>query len=201
MLVLVSGGNSIAASTHQNPPQKTHQEEIADIELGSKNALVTIIEYSSINCSHCALFHTRAFQEIEKNFIHTNKVHYVIKHFPLDYHAVECMAVICQQPQSQWYALVKKAYENIGAWIHGDAEDLAKILGVKYVPLALENDPLADKIMAKRYNAEKILDIEATPVYILIKRDKSGHEIQREHIINVSITDQDLLARIAKFVG
>ena len=55
-----------------------------DIVLGSDKAPVTIIEYASMTCPHCAHFSTDTFPELQKRYIDTGKVRYIFREFPLD---------------------------------------------------------------------------------------------------------------------
>ncbi len=57
---------------------------LGDVWLGSPDAKVTIIEYASMTCSHCAHFHTETWPELKKRFIDTGKVRFTLREFPLD---------------------------------------------------------------------------------------------------------------------
>ncbi|MGB6730869.1 MAG: thioredoxin domain-containing protein, partial [Xanthobacteraceae bacterium] len=55
-----------------------------DVWLGSEKAPVTIIEYASMTCPHCAHFEENTLPELKKRYIDTGKVHYTLRTFPLD---------------------------------------------------------------------------------------------------------------------
>src|SRR6202167_355422 len=55
-----------------------------DVVLGSDKAPVTIIEYASMTCPHCAHFSTTTFPELQKRYIDTGKVRFIFREFPLD---------------------------------------------------------------------------------------------------------------------
>ena len=55
-----------------------------DVVLGSEKAPVTIIEYASMTCPHCAHFSTTTFPELQKRYIDTGKVRFIFREFPLD---------------------------------------------------------------------------------------------------------------------
>jgi len=57
---------------------------LGDVWLGSADAKVTIIEYASMTCSHCAHFHETAWPELKKKYIDTGKVRFTLREFPLD---------------------------------------------------------------------------------------------------------------------
>ena len=55
-----------------------------DMALGNDKAPVTIIEYASMTCPHCAHFQETTFPELKKRYIDTGKVRYILREFPLD---------------------------------------------------------------------------------------------------------------------
>ena len=59
-------------------------DPLGDMTLGSVEALVTIIEYASMSCPHCARFALVTFPEIRKRYIETGKVRFIFREFPLD---------------------------------------------------------------------------------------------------------------------
>ena len=52
--------------------------------LGPADAKVTIVEYASLTCSHCAAFHKDTWPELKKRYIDTGKVRFILREFPLD---------------------------------------------------------------------------------------------------------------------
>ncbi|MGO4172242.1 DsbA family protein [Bosea sp. TAF32] len=57
---------------------------LGDVWLGSPDAKVTIVEYASMTCSHCAHFHETTWPELKKKYIDTGKVRFTLREFPLD---------------------------------------------------------------------------------------------------------------------
>ncbi len=57
---------------------------LPDLWMGSKDAAVTIVEYASTTCSHCAAFHNGTFKELKAKYIDTGKVRFVLREFPLN---------------------------------------------------------------------------------------------------------------------
>jgi|GEM_PF-5763433 len=178
----------LSALAPQQPvsvPQKTIKEakendkaynpdELPDIVLGSPDAKVTLIEYSSINCSHCASFHTDDFPKLKKQLIDTGKVRFIYRHFPLDGQAVLAMGVIALAPQEQWFDKICIAYEKMNQWINEGPLKLAQVCGITNQACKdIKNQTaLVDRIMAKRYNAERQYDIPYTPFFIVVRNGK-----------------------------
>ena len=57
---------------------------LPDMAMGDAKAPVTIIEYASMTCPHCAHFQEVTFPELKKRYIDTGKVRYIFREFPLD---------------------------------------------------------------------------------------------------------------------
>ena len=57
---------------------------LGDVAQGPADAKVTIIEYASLTCSHCAAFHHDTYPELKKRYIDTGKVRFILREFPLD---------------------------------------------------------------------------------------------------------------------
>ena len=55
-----------------------------DMVLGQENAPVTLIEYASTTCSHCAEFHASVWPQLKANYIDTGKVRFIFREFPTD---------------------------------------------------------------------------------------------------------------------
>src|SRR5262249_50372806 len=86
----VLAGLSIADSQRPAFAQNPSLEELmqpgplGDMALGDANAPVTIIEYASMTCPHCAHFHETTYPELKKKYIDTGKVRFIFREFPLD---------------------------------------------------------------------------------------------------------------------
>jgi protein-disulfide isomerase len=90
-------------------PQQPEQPKIVEKDMsgngaveGSKNAKVTIVEFSDFQCPYCSKFFTGAYPEIKKNYIDTGKVKLVFRNFPLDFHPgamPAALAALCAKEQ------------------------------------------------------------------------------------------------------
>jgi protein-disulfide isomerase len=190
----------IHAKDSQNPTrnQMTNFEvvkEIPDIELGSPTATVKVIEYSSLNCTHCARFHNTFFHRLKAKYISTGQVRFVYRYFPIDLTSVHLMAVITTLPQDKWFDAITKAYAQQKEWIGKEYTYMAKICGVsdEACKQSIQDENVLNAIIAKRYNAEQRhaeQPIDATPTFHLISA--SG-----DIFINTPISDAELEKKIA----
>src|SRR5690606_5145988 len=57
---------------------------LPEMAIGDENAPVTIVEYMSMTCPHCATFHNNTFDEIKTKYVETGKARFIIREFPFD---------------------------------------------------------------------------------------------------------------------
>ena len=68
----------------------------SDYVMGSDDAPITLIEYASLSCPHCAKFHTKTLPKLKKEYIETGKLRYILRQFPLNESAMAgAMLVHC----------------------------------------------------------------------------------------------------------
>lgn len=89
---------------------------LPDRILGSATATVTIIEYLSMTCSHCALFATTTFPALKKEFIDTGKVRFIAREFPLDEMAMAAAMLIRSVGQDRYYDALEELFAHWRQW-------------------------------------------------------------------------------------
>jgi len=72
------------APARTTPDELMAPNALPDIVQGNSDAPVTIVEYASMTCSHCAAFHHEVYPTLKKDFIDTGKVKFILREFPLD---------------------------------------------------------------------------------------------------------------------
>lgn len=152
-----------------------------DYVYGDKNAPVTIVEYASLSCPHCAEFANKAFNEIEKNYIKTKKVKYVYRDFPLNHPAFiaaiyarcDSNAKITNNPVI-FMGKIKSLFATQDSWAYSknyyeDIRNLAKIDGMSenQFDQCAENREIQENILKTRIKAAKILNIKSTPTFYI----------------------------------
>jgi protein-disulfide isomerase len=104
---------------------------LGDMALGSKDAPVTIIEYASMTCSHCADFSNTSFPKLKADYIEAGKVRYVFREFPLDIKAVAGSILarcIAKGEAAKFFALTEELFRTQGEWIQANTGDRLKAL-------------------------------------------------------------------------
>jgi protein-disulfide isomerase len=90
---------------------------LGDIALGAENAPVTIVEYASMTCSHCADFTTKTLPKIKERYIDTGKVRYILREFPLDPLAAGAFMLARCAGNDKYYSMVDTLFEQYANWV------------------------------------------------------------------------------------
>ena len=152
--------------------------EISEDEfvIGDKDAPITIIEYASMSCSHCASFHNNTLPDIKKEYIDTGKVRMVFRDYPFNYPALlGSMMMRCIESDVR-YDYMNALYQLQNTWVNKDPKiskkELYKIMqsgGMTkdefnecYSNLDNENLILEGVMMA-----QKDFNIKSTPSFIV----------------------------------
>ena len=91
----------------------------SDRVMGSADAPVTIIEYASMTCSHCAAFATTVFPQLKSEYIDTGQVRFVFREFPLDGVARVASALARCQTGDNYFAFIDLLFHNQQEWLSG----------------------------------------------------------------------------------
>ena len=145
-----------------------------DMVLGSADAPVTIFEYASLTCPHCANFALQTLPQLRKAYIDSGKVKLVFRDFPLDTWALKAaMLAHCAGPD-RYFGFIEVLFNNQPQWAH--AEDpgaalagIAKVggIGKEEFDRCMSDDALKDRVSKTRFDAEKALTIESTPTFFV----------------------------------
>ena len=157
---------------------ETSALEIAedDFFIGDENAPITIIEYASMSCSHCASFHNNTLPDIKKEYIDTGKVRMVFRDYPFNYPALlGSMMMRCIERDVR-YDYMNALYKLQNTWVNKDPKiskkELYKIMqsgGMTKDKFDecysnLDNENL---ILEGVISAQKDFNIKSTPSFIV----------------------------------
>jgi len=142
--------------------------------LGKADAPVTIIEYASLTCPHCAAFEKEVLPQIKTEWIDTGKAKLVFRDFPLDASALKAAIVARCAPPERFYGFIGILFAQQGSW--GISPDpipgitrIAKLGGMSedQVQACLKDDALQNKILAGRLAGEQQYKVESTPTFFI----------------------------------
>jgi protein-disulfide isomerase len=145
-----------------------------DIIMGKEDAPVTIFEYSSLSCPHCASFHNDVLPELKTKYIDTGKVKLVARNFPTNPPALSGSMLTMCVDKEQYYPFLKVLFRMQDKWAfsldHKDnLKKIASVGGVSHEDFdaCMANAYIEKKVLGIRRDAEQHLDIQATPSFFI----------------------------------
>ena len=173
-LTVVTGAGALQAFAQSFDMDEFMKEPaIGDKAIGPADAKVTIVEYASATCPHCATFHNEVYPTLKNEFIDTGKVRFIAREFPLDDLALAAFMVARCVPDDKYFPMLSMLYENQKTWASQNARDellkLAKLAGLSEADFdkCLKNEELAKGILAIREDGSAKYGVDATPtIYV-----------------------------------
>src|SRR5580700_3744812 len=151
-----------------------------DIPLGSENAPVTIIEYASMTCPHCADFEVRTFPKLKEKYIDTGKVRFIMREYPLDRLAAAAfMLARCAGPD-KYYPLIETLFAQQQKW--AVREPIPPLLAIakqagftqQSFEKCLNDKALLTKVQEERDIASKKFKVDSTPTFFINGEKHAG---------------------------
>ena len=166
---------------------------LPDMALGPADASVTITEYASMTCPHCAAFNEAVFPKIKSAYIDSGKVRYVFREFPLDIKAAAGSMLarcIAKEDSGKYFDVIDMLFKQQNDWVSKNTtETLTRIgkqagLSQQAVEACLKDQALLDKIAADQKFASDVLKVNSTPTFFvngeMIKGETSFEEFDKK---------------------
>ena len=150
-------------------------EGLPEISLGPADAKVTVVEYASMTCPHCAHFTNEIFEDFKKKYVDTGKVRYIFRDFPLDnLAAAVSMLARCVEPDKA-LPMIETFYAKQQDWAFTDGSPVPKLFDIakqagftqENFDKCLTNQKLLDQITAERTRASETFGVNATPTFFI----------------------------------
>jgi protein-disulfide isomerase len=159
------------------------EEALKDSVTGDANAPVTLIEYSSLSCPHCADFHVNTLPEIKKNYIDTGKVKMIVRDFPIGGPAyAAAMMARCTKPERR-AKFIEVLFANQETWAKSQDPKAALARIGKLGGLSQEDfdrctsdKALFEGIQKLQLEAQDKYDVNATPTFLVTSSKNSDVE-------------------------
>lgn len=171
-------------SAHAGAEPLPTADAMKDHVLGEENAPVTLIEYSSLSCPHCADFHKNTLPKIKKDYIDSGKVKLVMRDFPLGGPAyAAAMMTRCAKPERRTQ-FIEVLFANQDSW--AKAQDpksalarIGKLGGLSQAEFerCVNDKPLFEAIQKVQLEAQSKYDVNATPTFIVM--NSKGAEVEK----------------------
>jgi protein-disulfide isomerase len=148
---------------------------LPDMALGPVGAPVTIIEFSSLTCPHCAAFEQNVFPMLQTRYIDTGKVRFVSREFPLDVKAASGSMLarcVANGDAPKYFEAVDMLFKRQEGLVENTLEtmnDIGKHFGLdeQGVESCVKDQPLLDKLSADQNFAYEKLKVDATPYFFV----------------------------------
>ncbi len=181
LLIAACGNASSEIAKDGGKPQVTAKGELSatDMILGDPNAKVTLIEYASVTCPHCAAFNEQVIPGIKEKFIDTGKVKLVFREYPTapaNYSLIGSVLARCAAEKAgpEAYFLVTDAlFRGQKTWIKDNPkEELVKIvsqagMGEADLDACLQRKEFVELINTNAKEGMEKYNVQGTPSFIL----------------------------------
>ncbi|MEZ8014504.1 MAG: DsbA family protein [Ascidiaceihabitans sp.] len=150
---------------------------IPDMMIGNPDAKVTVIEYASYTCPHCASFHTGTFKDLKKNYIDTDKINFVFREVYFDRYGLwASMITRCAGPE-KFFGLTDLMFQSQSSWtragepaaIIDELRKLGRLAGIdgETLEVCLNDNDKAKTLIAWYQEKAGADNIDSTPSFII----------------------------------
>jgi protein-disulfide isomerase len=188
--VLTTWGLSYPARAQRNKkgPSEISVEELMkpgplpDLVVGKADAPITVVEYASMTCGHCANFHTKVFPTLKEKYVDTGKVRFILREFPLDNLAAAASMLARCAGEGKALPLISALFAKQDDWafVKGDPRPellkFAKQAGFTQESFekCLTDQKLLDDISSIRSRAADTFGVNATPTFFVNGKKLNG---------------------------
>ncbi len=157
------------------------QGALGDVWLGDDKAPVTMIEYASMTCTHCAHFHETTYPVLKTKYIDTGKVRFTLREFPLDPLAAAGFMLARCAGQGKYYPVVDLLFQQQKNWAFVDKPVDALLATVKQAGFTkesfescLNDQKTLDAVNDVRQRAADKLGVDSTPTFFINGKMEKG---------------------------
>ncbi|MCA1489633.1 DsbA family protein [Sinorhizobium alkalisoli] len=154
---------------------------LPEMALGKADAPVTIVEYMSMTCPHCAAFHNNTFEAIKAKYIDTGKVRFIVREFPFDPRAAAAFMLARCAPEGQYFPMISMLFKQQRQWAAAENGrdallQMSKLAGFtqESFEACLTNQKLLDDVNAVMQRGAKEFGVQSTPTFFVNGEHYSG---------------------------
>ncbi len=175
------GGLPAPASAQRKPPGPNEVAiedlmkagDLPELSIGKADAPVTIVEYASMTCGHCANFHNKELPRLKEKYIDTGKARLILREFPLNKLAAAGSMLARCAGGDKTLPLISVLFEKMDQWVvNNPVPELFKIakqagFSQESFDKCLSDQKLLDQLEAGRSYASTKLGVNATPTFFI----------------------------------
>ncbi len=187
VLALVAG-LAIGATAHAADapaPAGKKQPTYYEFVLGNPNAKVTVVEYASVTCPHCAKFFVESFPKIKQDYIDTGKIKYVYRDLPtppreLSFAASQLARCV---PNNKGMNMIEMLFKNQEAWMSAPDTTLrgyAMLSGMSSADFdaCMKNEAIYKELNQAVDRASNVYKVESTPTFFVGETKVAGEQYE-----------------------
>jgi protein-disulfide isomerase len=185
LLAACSGAGSESGETANSLPSKAEAKAdklltASDMVIGAEDAPVTVIEYASVTCPHCAAFHETIFPGIKEKYVDTGKVRFAFREFPTPPQGLSYVGSVLARCAAEkggsdaYFLIIGTLFKTQKTWIYGEDPrlELVKVAAQAGMDEAafdacMQRQDLVDLINANVSEAAGKYDIDSTPSFVV----------------------------------
>lgn len=141
--------------------------EIGEMALGPPDAKVTILEYASTSCPHCARFHKETLSVFKRDYTDAGKIRFIFRELPHNQAGLTAFMIARCAPKEKYSPLVSVFFETQETWLEAPAESLYKIAQLADLTRAsfdiVKDEKIAKGINAVRYKVANEFGVKGVP--------------------------------------
>jgi protein-disulfide isomerase len=147
---------------------------LGDVALGPADAKVTIVEYASLTCSHCAAFHKDTWPELKKRYVDTGRVRFILREFPLDPLATAGFMLARCDGEGKYYPVTDLLFDQQRNWAFTDKPlDALRAMmrqagfSQEKFDACLKDQKLYDAVNAVKNRGMEQFRVDSTPTFFI----------------------------------
>jgi len=148
--------------------------EVGERSIGNADAPVTMIEYSSLTCPHCASFHNDILPDLKERYIETGKVRMIFRDFPLNEPAVDAAVLAHCAGPDRYVGFLDVLFQTQESWASAnDPRDALKQLGKlgglgdSEMDACFADESMVDGVLQSRLDGQNEHKIQSTPTFVI----------------------------------
>ncbi len=156
---------------------------MAERSIGNPNAKVTVQEYFSLTCTHCAAFQQETFPQVKAELIDTGRIRYIWRDYPLDQLALYAAMVARALPPDRYEPFITALLTTQDRWAFNRSanpmEELLKMSALAGMPRATfdsttRDDALKQFVLGEQDQGEKKYGVNSTPTFVMNDKPTPG---------------------------
>lgn len=156
--------------------------ELPDLTLGPADAKVTVVEYASTTCSHCADFSKNVWPAFKAKYVDTGKVHYLLREFARDELDAGAFMLARCAGNDKAFPLLEVLFEKQNEWAFAQGNPVPRLFEIakqagftqESFDKCLTDQKLLDQLMARRTRAVDVFGVHATPTFFINGKKLDG---------------------------